>query len=391
MMTALGQLMHGGGGSVAGIGSPCTILLEKEVIFGGLGRLRETIDGTIEVFEGQLYFVLTGCASGIIGDDVGSVVAEYADKGIPITFAETSGFRGDAYAGYDYVVSAMLENYTEAVSESEKEPFTVNIFGIVPSQDLFWHGNLREIKNLLAGIGVKANVFFGIGQDSLAEFKDAAKASLNIVLSSWIGKSSEQLFENTFGTKSLRFDSYPVGPTETTKFLRAVAGALGIDKGNTERYIDAEESYVYDFYQGLSMLSSMRKHVGIAGDVNSIVAAMRFLVNDFSQIPELAIVTDGIPDSDTADIVTKAIQDLETAKKPDVVFEIDNWKIRQIFEQYRGRVTQLLGSQYERLVAWNLHVPYAGLTFPNSDIMALDRAYAGYRGSLTFIEDVFRK
>jgi nitrogenase molybdenum-iron protein beta chain len=139
------------------------------------------------------------------------------------------------------------------------------------------------------------------------------------------------------------------------------------------------------------MISSMRRHIAIAGDANSIIAAMRFLVNDFSQIPELAIVTDGIPDEIAAEAVAKAIKDLETEKKPDVIFEIDNWKIRQIFEQYRDRITQVLGSRYELSVAAGMRVPYGGLTFPNSEKLVLTRAYAGYRGCIAFIEDMYSK
>lgn len=46
-------------------------------MFGGEQRLKQVIDGTLKVLKGDLFVVLTGCTSDIIGDDVGQVVSEY--------------------------------------------------------------------------------------------------------------------------------------------------------------------------------------------------------------------------------------------------------------------------------------------------------------------------
>ncbi|HBF40073.1 MAG TPA: hydrogenase, partial [Firmicutes bacterium] len=63
------------GGSVGSSGYfsphifPCTNISEKEVIFGGEGRLKETIENALKVVDADLYVVLTGCTSEIVGDD----------------------------------------------------------------------------------------------------------------------------------------------------------------------------------------------------------------------------------------------------------------------------------------------------------------------------------
>ncbi|HWQ41952.1 MAG TPA: nitrogenase component 1 [Desulfosporosinus sp.] len=84
---------------------PNSNMYEREIIFGGIDRLKETIDGALEVMDGDEYFVLTGCSPDIIGDDAAGLVEEYRSKGIPIVHIETSGFKGDTMKGYESVLN----------------------------------------------------------------------------------------------------------------------------------------------------------------------------------------------------------------------------------------------------------------------------------------------
>src|SRR5512136_991991 len=95
-----GQAGHRSPFYVAGVSIPCTNMLERDVVFGGTDRLRETIEGAVEIFEADAFFVLTGCTAGIIGDDIVSVTNEFAKKGIPVYPVEAPGFLGESYRGY---------------------------------------------------------------------------------------------------------------------------------------------------------------------------------------------------------------------------------------------------------------------------------------------------
>lgn len=59
-------------GYAGGNTSPCTNFTEKEVVFGGVDRLRQIIRNTYKVLDTDLQVVLTGCTAGIVGDDVDS-------------------------------------------------------------------------------------------------------------------------------------------------------------------------------------------------------------------------------------------------------------------------------------------------------------------------------
>lgn len=65
-------------GYAGGSTSPCTNFSEKEVVFGGINRLRDIIENTYKVLDTDLQVVLTGCTAGIVGDDVKSLVSEFA-------------------------------------------------------------------------------------------------------------------------------------------------------------------------------------------------------------------------------------------------------------------------------------------------------------------------
>ena len=84
-------------GYACGYAMPSTNTLEKQVVFGGEDRLREQIKTTLEVIDADIYFVISGCTVGLIGDDIKAVVNEFSGSDKPVIFAETSGFKGDTY------------------------------------------------------------------------------------------------------------------------------------------------------------------------------------------------------------------------------------------------------------------------------------------------------
>src|SRR5512137_95373 len=67
-----GQFYAGGqnaGGPQGGTSTPCSGLVEEHVIFGGEDKLRRLIKSSIELMQGDLYAVLSGCVPSLTGDD----------------------------------------------------------------------------------------------------------------------------------------------------------------------------------------------------------------------------------------------------------------------------------------------------------------------------------
>lgn len=119
-----------GTGYAGGSTIPCTNSSEREVVFGGEDRLREVIDGTLKILKGDLFVVLTGCTSDIIGDDVGQVVSEYKKNGVPIVYAETGGFKGNNYLGHELVTQAIINQFIGDV-QPKVEKGLVNVWSVL--------------------------------------------------------------------------------------------------------------------------------------------------------------------------------------------------------------------------------------------------------------------
>jgi nitrogenase molybdenum-iron protein beta chain len=172
-----------GGGYGGGAVVPSSNFSEKEVVFGGMDRLKHLIESSFDVLDADLFVVLTGCIPDIVGDDVSAVVGEFQRQGKPVVVAETGGFRGNNFLGHEIVIKAIIDQYVGDYS-GPRDTASVNVFSELPYQNTFWRGDLNEIKRLLEGIGLKVNILFGHDSRGVSEWKNIPKAQFNLVLSS---------------------------------------------------------------------------------------------------------------------------------------------------------------------------------------------------------------
>lgn len=363
-----------GSGRLGGVSVPSTNTYEREVVFGGEPRLREQIQNTIELIKGDKYIVLTGCTAELIGDDVKAVVREFEDKAL-VLYAETAGFKGSSYVGYEIVLNSFVD---QLVKEKPKEDKLVNILGIVPSQDIFWQGNLAEIERILNKLGLKVNTFFN-GRS----IKDAASAALNIVLSPWVGAALAEKLQERFGTPYL-VNPLPIGVTETNSFLKLVGAALGIEVAEV---IAQEEEQTYrSIEKGADLVVDFDFQLRFATitDSNYGIALNKFLVNDFGWIPSLAVISDDVPEKYRESI--KKEFNLSQGLSPAVVFEPDSGKIWEAVEKEGPNF--IFGGSLDKDLAGKIGANRLSISYPITDRVVLDRGYAGYKGAINLIEDV---
>jgi len=367
---------------VSGVSTPCTNMLERDVVFGGIDRLRETIKGSIEIMEADAYFVLSGCTSGIIGDDINSITEEFRKQNLPVYPIETPGFLGESYRGYEIAFTAFLKHI---VKPAERQKHLVNLFGIMPYHDPFWEGNLEELTRILEKLGLQVNTFFTRHQ-GIQDIRNSSAASLNIIISPWLLKSAAQEYTERFGVPFLRWPGLPIGASDTSAFIRAVAKALQIEK-RAEAVIKNEEDYVYSYLE-TAIGSLSWKQFAVVGDANTVVGVTRFLANDYSFTPVVSIITDPVFRPEDIERIKEQLRSLDYARPPKIVFETDQWKIQKELESHE-EITLLIGSTNEREFAMQQGIQCNVITYPITDRLIFNRTYAGYRGSLTFVEDLY--
>ena len=380
-----GQSGHKSSRFVSSVSLPSTNMLEKEVVFGGTEKLRTTVQGAIDIIDADAYFVLTGCTAGIIGDDIVSVTEEFQDKGYSVYPIETPGFVGDSNLGYETVWTTMINQVIE--EDVPKDDKLVNIFGIIPYHDPFWSGALEEIDRILSALGLKVNTFFTKHQ-GIETIRKCSGAALNIIINPWLFKGPAKKMEQKFGIPSICVPGLFVGATDTTKFVRQVAEAMHLDQEIVDKVIAAEEEYVYD-YLAQSVGGVSWKRFAVVADANNAVGITRYLANDFSFTPVLVIVSEPLFRQEDKDRIVAQIEDLEYAKPPKVIFASDQYEINQALREEEEEITLLIGSSNEREVALEKDIQFILAAFPMNERLVFNRTYAGYRGSLTFTEDLY--
>lgn len=383
-----------GAGYAGGSTIPCTNSLEKEVVFGGENRLREVIDGTIKVLKGDLFVVLTGCTSDIIGDDVGKVVSEYQKKGIPIVYAETGGFKGTNYIGHELVTEAIINQFIGDVQPKVKKGL-VNVWSSVPYQDPFWAGNLSEIKKLLNGIGLEANVLFGPRSNGVDEWRTVPNAQFNIVLSPWVGLKTAKLLKNKYGTPYLHYPIVPIGAKQTTKFLRDVTEFGDLDVDKTENFIKSEEkNYYYYLERSADFFVEFRYDLVhrffTITDSFYATGINKFLIKELGFVPGQQYITENTP-KQYQEFIRNQLKTSSETTSAEIIFETDGGKIHSGIRNYdhRNQKPLIIGSFWDKDIISELNAYELDISVPILNNLILNTNYLGYSGGLNLIEDIY--
>jgi nitrogenase molybdenum-iron protein beta chain len=385
------------GGYCGALTVPGTNVGENDVVFGGERRLREELTHTFDVIDGDIYVVITGCVPAMIGDDVRSVVNEFQAGPHAVIVADTGGFKGNSYYGYDLVLEALFRQYVRGgVAQKARR---LNLWGVVPSWDVFWRGNLAGLRGLVESLGLEVNTFFTHG-DSAQGIREAASAALNVVVSDVYGVQPAELFRELHGTDFLQLPM-PVGPTASAEFLAAVGERAGVTPKRVAAAVKRQAREYYGYIETLADCFSdmdLQRYAVVIGDANYATALPRFLVEDLGWLPELVVYTDQLPD-EAKPALLRRHERIAEPLRPKVVFETDSEQIVRHFrelvpegdgDRYQRRFSPafVVGSSLDRRFAAAIGAAHLSVSFPVANRAVLDRGYSGFSGGLRLTEDL---
>jgi nitrogenase molybdenum-iron protein beta chain len=374
-----------GGGYCNGGAAPSTGVTETEIVFGGVDRLQEQIKNTLELIDGKLYIVATGCMTEMIGDDTAGAVSEFRDEGYPIIAVSTPSFKGDSYHGYDIVLDGIFNKFLPKAES--KNPKLVNIFGLVPGYDPFFRGDLEEIERLLTELGLEVNTFFTPNQ-TFENLTSAPSAALNIVLSRVWGVELAEKFEAKHETPYIVTD-LPIGPEATDSFLSTVAERFGlsadsvIEKGNKDFYGYFERTADAFCDQDLKFYA-----VTVTNSTYAIPLA-RFITRELGWVLADSFVTDKLTEFQQNALKSEMPLKFLTGVQ-EIARAINTEHPRNRAQRYFDDLSPLyiIGSTLEKRTAQARGARHLSVSFPAYDRLITDRGYAGYRGGLHLFEDL---
>lgn len=390
-------------GYAGGNTSPCTNFSEKEVVFGGIDRLRKIIQNTYKVLDTDLQVVLSGCTGGIVGDDIESLVQEFADEGKPIVAVDAPGFKATNFESHSIVVNAIIDQFVsrfEAENGPRSEKNTINLLASIPYQDPFWKGNLREYKRLLEGLGLKINVLFGPESGGVEEWKGIPKANFNILVSPWYGKPIADHLKIKYGQNYTWFHHIPIGANQTEAFLRQVldfAAMQGaeLDAAKANAFIKRESDAYYEEIDNLaSFLLEFRyglpNHVHILHDAGYVVALSKFLLHEVGIVPKEQFITDNTPEK-FQEAIRQDLASTSDKREIPIAFQPDAGsaqnQLREIHHDGRGLI---IGSGWDKELAAEKDCDFLSAAVPTPYRLVLTTNYAGFSGGLRVIEDIYQ-
>ncbi|WP_010258185.1 nitrogenase component 1 [Treponema primitia] len=188
---------------------------ERDTVYGGAQKLGDAIREVYRRVHPKTIFIITTCASGIIGDDVETTANEAeAEIGIPVVAVFCEGFRSKIWtsgfdAGYHGIARKLIRK------AEKKQEDLVNIIN-------FWGADL--IGDWFKRLGLRANYLtpFATVEQIATSSEAAATMQVCATLGSYLGASLEQ----EFGVPEIKV-SPPYGIVQTQRWFRELGRITG--------------------------------------------------------------------------------------------------------------------------------------------------------------------
>ncbi|MDR0562619.1 MAG: nitrogenase [Spirochaetaceae bacterium] len=181
---------------------------EADTVYGGKKKLTEAVREAARRATPKVIFIITTCASGIIGEDVERVAEEAEEElGIPVAAIFCEGFRSRIWtsgfdAGYHGIARKLIKK------PEKKQEDLINIIN-------FWGADL--FGQWFSRLGLRANYLTPYA--TVAQIASSSEAAATIQICATLGSYMGAALEQGFGVPEIKV-SPPYGIPQTERWFR---------------------------------------------------------------------------------------------------------------------------------------------------------------------------
>ncbi len=343
-----------------------TDLREKDVVFGGIEKLRKSLDELIDKHSPKAAFVYSTCIVGVIGDDVESLCAQMEkEKGIPVIAVEAPGFQGSKKDGYKIACEALFK--LVGTIEKPVPKYTINILG-----DFNLAGELWILLEYYKKMGIHVNASI-TGDGRVDDIRNAHNASLNVVQCSGSMIHLAKMMKEKYNVPFLRVSYFGIEDMsdalyDVAKFFKSdelMDAARKLVKEELGRLLPA-----LSFYKQALTGKRAAIYVGGAFKAISLVKALRLI--------GMKTVVIGSQTGDKEDY--KLIQQL---CDDDTIIVDDSNPVELSAFVKETKADLFIGGVKERPIAYKIGLGFCDHNHERKE------ALAGYDGMLNFAKEVY--
>jgi len=376
-------------------------MTEDAAVFGGLQNMVDGLANAHALYSPKMIAVSTTCMAEVIGDDLQAFITTSKQKGsVPedfdVPYAHTPAFVGSHTTGYDNMLKGILEHFWKG-----KEATPGTAINIVPGFDGYAVGNNRELKRILAEMGVEYTILSDVsdqfdtpsdgefrmfdGETTLQATAEAINAKATLSLQEYCTEKSLE-YCASFGQKTASLH-YPLGVQGTDELLQTISELSGAEipaslEKERGRLIDAladSQSWLHG------------KTYAIYGDPDFEYGMARFIM-EMGGEPRHCLATNG--NKVWAEQMTALFATSPFGANCQAWPGKDLWHMRSLLAT--EPTDFLIGNSYGKYLERDVNVPLIRLHFPVFDRHHHHRfPLWGYQGGLrvltTILDKVFDK
>lgn len=205
-----------------------TDMNEEDTIFGAGDSLREIVIETNRRYRPKAIFVSSSCATGIIGEDIDSIVEELREEiEVPVVAVHCEGFKSRVWAtGFDLSDHAILSAIVKPPREKRN---AINFKN-------FFESARNEIIEIFKNFDVEP--VFLYANATVEELAHMSEALATVCICGTLGNYLGNGLEEKFGVPYIRTIN-PLGVTGFETWLRQI-GSVIYKESEVEKYIEAE-------------------------------------------------------------------------------------------------------------------------------------------------------